>query len=271
MNAVLLIPLMLILTTVVMTSGCGDPHALLDAETKAKLEAVAQVDQVCSLPSALVSNEACNLILAGAKSKGYNFTNPRKGVAQQEQSPKLNLASLEQTAQAHSAPALAKIASKQKATAQAWDKMTPRQRWEHYKTGHGLPEWDKLKDRERYQYYAKLVATHEGIPPNIFWAQLMQESGYNPKVCSHVGACGIGQFMPATARAMGLHDRTNPWESIHKAAKYMLLNKKRAGSWELALASYNAGFGAVQRYRGIPPYKETQNYVRIIMSAHKGN
>ena len=246
------------------------------------------VAQACA-----VSEDACTLVRAGASQQsGWAFANPYEQpmeVAQQgdEGKPTAKPLPLEQVAEARPMPAAAKLAKPSVADQleaagwvpagaeaaskpKAWGDMTPRQRWEHYKAGHNLPEWESLKERERYQDYAKLVATHEGIPPDLFWAQLMQESGYDPQVCSPVGACGIGQFMPATAKAMGLHDRYDPWESIHKAAKYLLLQHKRTGSWELALASYNAGYGAVQKYGGVPPYKETQHYVRTIMKAMKG-
>lgn len=267
------LPLALLFVACFVFVGCDEsgvsPSAAKYSFDDVRSEASKEYQRIGELVAAMCGygDDSCEIARAGAKAKhGMVFQKPTKNaeVAQAGQLPKP--LPLEQVAQAYPVPTVAKVASK----ALVWGDMTPRQRWEHYKVGHGLPEWDTLKPRERYQYYAKLVAKHEGIPPDLFWAQLMQESGYDPKVCSHVGACGLGQFMPATAKAMGLHDRTDPWESIHKAAKYMLLQHKRTGSWELALAAYNAGYGAVRQYGGVPPYRETQNYVRTIMEAMKG-
>lgn len=104
-----------------------------------------------------------------------------------------------------------------------------------------------------------------GVPTKLLSALLYQESGFNPKAKSKAGAIGIAQLMPATARSYGI-DPTDPFESIRGAAMYLRDAYKEFGSWEKALAAYNAGSGAVRKYKGIPPYKETQNYVRSIMN-----
>ena len=94
-------------------------------------------------------------------------------------------------------------------------------------------------------------------------AQLKAESNFNPAVTSYVGACGIAQFMPSTARGFGI----NPWdvgESIKGQCEYMSNLMKSFGDYSLAWAGYNAGGGAVEEYGGIPPYSETQNYVSKI-------
>ena len=268
-------------------SDAGKKHyESLLAERELADQKIAKFDEIADAVAAACKGgeKACQLGATAGNSTttvegaGNNFTNvARLGTVANRQGPKPQM--MGQAAQAHPVPTTAVLAQRQKPKqevisprkAKTWDDMTVRQRWEHYKKGHNLPEWDTLKDKERYQYYTMLVATHKGIPPEIFWAQLDQETAHtwSPTICSPVGACGLGQFMPATAKAMGLHDRYDPWESIHKAADYMLLNKKRAGSWKLALASYNAGFGAVTKYKGIPPYKETQLYVKKIMSKAK--
>ena len=92
---------------------------------------------------------------------------------------------------------------------------------------------------------------------------MQQESGWNPTAKSHKGALGLAQLMPATARYLRV-DPLDPEENLEGGARYLRKQFDRFKSWRLALAAYNAGPNAVKRHGGIPPYKETQNYVRII-------
>ncbi|MEE4212538.1 MAG: transglycosylase SLT domain-containing protein [Parvularcula sp.] len=108
-----------------------------------------------------------------------------------------------------------------------------------------------------------------GISPTILAAVAKQESGFNPSARSPVGASGLMQFMPATARGMGVNP-LDPASAVDGAARMLTDLKRKFGSIELALAGYNAGPGAVQKYNGIPPYRETQNYVKRIMSMTGG-
>jgi cell wall-associated NlpC family hydrolase len=106
-----------------------------------------------------------------------------------------------------------------------------------------------------------------GIEPKLLAAVAQVESGFNPKAGSGAGAQGLMQFMPGTARGMGV----DPWDpAIDGAARLLADNRSQFGSTELALAAYNAGGGAVQRFGGIPPYAETQNYVRKVMAIAGG-
>ena len=115
--------------------------------------------------------------------------------------------------------------------------------------------------------YAKKVADDYGLPRNIFLALFNQESGWNPNAISPAGAMGVGQFMPATAKAYGI-DPMNPYQSIDATGRYLSANLRTyRGDWRKTLASYNAGAGAVAKYGGVPPYKETQNYVNSILKA----
>lgn len=110
-----------------------------------------------------------------------------------------------------------------------------------------------------------------GVPADLLRAMITQESGGKVGAVSHKGARGLMQLMPATARAMGVTDITDPRQNMMGGAKYMRrLLDMFGGNVPLALAGYNAGEGAVQKYGGIPPYKETQNYVRSIMARFGG-
>ena len=104
-----------------------------------------------------------------------------------------------------------------------------------------------------------------GVDPSLLAAVARQESGFDPQALSPAGAQGLMQFMPATARSLGV-DPLDPGSAIDGAAKYLSNLSRQFGSTELALAAYNAGPGTVSRYGGIPPYPETQNYVRSVMS-----
>ncbi len=115
-----------------------------------------------------------------------------------------------------------------------------------------------------YVAYAWQAAQKAGIDPGIFVRQINQESGFNPKAQSGAGAMGIAQFMPATAQGLGV-DPTNPLASIDAAAKLMAGYVQRYGDVGKALAAYNAGPGAVDKFGGVPPFAETQRYVQNIM------
>jgi soluble lytic murein transglycosylase-like protein len=112
---------------------------------------------------------------------------------------------------------------------------------------------------------AIFVASKFSIPQKIFVELVRQESGFAPHVVSPKGAYGPAQLMPATARALGV-DPKNPLQNLIGGAQYLKDQYANFGTWELALAAYNAGPGAVRKYGGIPPYKETQNYVRVILA-----
>lgn len=106
------------------------------------------------------------------------------------------------------------------------------------------------------------------MPAERIAATLKVESNFNPGAISHVGAIGIAQFMPATAKSFGFNPK-DPKASIRGAAKYLSQSFRLFGRWDYAHACYNAGCGAVHKYSGIPPYPETQDYVVKIEKAYK--
>jgi soluble lytic murein transglycosylase-like protein len=106
-----------------------------------------------------------------------------------------------------------------------------------------------------------------GVDPSLLRALIQQESGFDPNATSAAGAQGLTQLMPSTAAGLGVTNPYDPVQSIDGGAKYLREQLDRFGGDEqLALAAYNAGPGAVQKYGGVPPYAETQNYVRAVQA-----
>ena len=104
-----------------------------------------------------------------------------------------------------------------------------------------------------------------GVDPRLIHAVIWQESKYKTDAESHVGAQGLMQLMPAAAKRFGCEDRNDIESNVTAGTKYLrVLLKRFDGNVTLALAAYNAGEGNVDKYEGVPPFGETQNYVRII-------
>lgn len=111
----------------------------------------------------------------------------------------------------------------------------------------------------------------EGLDARLVDAVVQVESGYNPHAVSHKGAIGLMQLMPATARRLEVVDPFDPEQNVRGGVRELRrLVDQYAGDLVLALAAYNAGEGAVERYSGVPPYNETRNYVRRILSIYNG-
>ncbi len=119
------------------------------------------------------------------------------------------------------------------------------------------------KYRGEYLKLARQAARQHNIPEELFLRLVQQESGWNPTAKSHKGALGLAQLMPQTAQLLGVNPH-DPKQNLEGGARYLSWQYRKFKSWPLALAAYNAGPKAVEKHGGIPPYKETQNYVKVI-------
>ena len=123
--------------------------------------------------------------------------------------------------------------------------------------------------RNSYDSYIRASADRHGIDPALMKAMMHTESAFNPNARSPVGAQGLMQLMPATARRFKVSNPWNPADNIEGSAKYIAwLMKRFNNNVEFAVAGYNAGEGNVDKYNGIPPFKETRNYVKSVMSRY---
>lgn len=118
----------------------------------------------------------------------------------------------------------------------------------------------------RYDGYIAEAAALYQLPLHFLRAVVKTESNFNHRVVSGAGAMGLMQLMPRTAASMGVRDPFDPRQNIFGGARFLrLLANRFGGDLVLTVAAYNAGPGAVERYRGVPPYAETQRYVRRVL------
>lgn len=112
---------------------------------------------------------------------------------------------------------------------------------------------------------AREAANRHGVDPDLFERLVSAESGGNPRAVSPAGAMGLAQLMPATAQVLGVEDPFDPVQNLDGGARYLRSMMDRFGDPRLAVAAYNAGPGAVQRYGSVPPYPETVAYVARVL------
>jgi hypothetical protein len=122
--------------------------------------------------------------------------------------------------------------------------------------------------RDTYLPIIQEIAEKYGMDPLLIYRVIEVESGFNPNACSSANAMGLMQLIPETANSLNVKDPYDPYENIQAGVRYLKMQLDRFGSIELALAAYNAGPGAVENYGGVPPFKETLNYVKIIMERY---
>ncbi|TGL55587.1 lytic transglycosylase domain-containing protein [Leptospira kemamanensis] len=113
------------------------------------------------------------------------------------------------------------------------------------------------------------IAEAQGMDPNLVKAMVKAESGFKPKAVSPKGAMGLMQLMPDTAESLGVKDPFDPEENVQGGVKFLKGLMKEFKDPEQAIAAYNAGPGAVKRYKGIPPYEETKQYVSKVKRFYK--
>ena len=116
----------------------------------------------------------------------------------------------------------------------------------------------------KYLPMAEKAAAKFGVPKDLFTRLVQRESNWNPRAESHKGAIGLAQLMPETARRLGV-DPTDPKANLEGGALYLKQQYMRFRSWRLAIAAYNAGPDAVEKYDSVPPYPETEAYVLAIL------
>jgi soluble lytic murein transglycosylase-like protein len=108
------------------------------------------------------------------------------------------------------------------------------------------------------------------VDPSLIKAVIANESGFNAAATSGVGAQGLMQLMPSTAQGLGVSDAYDPAQNVWGGTRYLRgLLDRFGGNMQLAVAAYNAGPGAVEKYSGVPPYAETQNYVQNVLASYE--
>ena len=144
--------------------------------------------------------------------------------------------------------------------------------WILYGARYGNRQWTRSSvvnqvNRNRYTQDITQIAAQYSLDPALMHAVISAESAYNPSAVSNKGAMGLMQLMPDTARRFGVQDPFDPIANMHGGARYLRWLIDRFNNTYLAVAAYNAGEGAVERYgNSIPPYEETQIYVTRVLN-----
>jgi soluble lytic murein transglycosylase-like protein len=135
-------------------------------------------------------------------------------------------------------------------------------------------DWDAASnmqspERQQIASWVRRLAPDYGLDPNLILAMILTESNFDPRARSSANALGLMQLIPSTANRFGVKDRADPIQNLHGGMAYMRwLLSFFGGDLRLSLAGYNAGERAVEKYLGVPPYRETQNYIQKVLRAY---
>lgn len=250
--------ILLCVGTFSMVSSAGNKIKLEDVvsdESKRYRETAKDVASVCNL-----GENQCILAILGATTENptYVFKNPYEEKQQQQQEKQQQQPAVTKNTNFEIIP-----------TAQAEEKTPSIVRYSGPLTGNSTRHGDvDHKVKMEMKWRALEVAQKEGIPHEIFFSLIKHESGWNPSATSSGGARGATQLLPSTAKGLKVKI-DNPIENLTGGARYLKAQKEKFGSWKLALAAYNAGPNAVKKYKGIPPFEETKQYVQAIADTVK--
>jgi soluble lytic murein transglycosylase len=130
-------------------------------------------------------------------------------------------------------------------------------------------ELESRRNTRAYDPLVERIGRESGVPPALVKAVIHAESFFDPRAVSHKGAMGLMQLMPATARSLGVAEPFTAEQNVEGGARYLRTLRERFGNWTMALAAYNAGPEAVTKFGGVPPYRETQTYVRQVLTYYR--
>lgn len=191
-----------------------------------------------------------------AQLQGYVNTNTMQPSTLQGQVPATGVQPFQEVLQSTAQSQFGSLLTNPTATTQVQAQISPQPELRNYA---------QVSKPQLLSMISKISAKH-GVDEKLVKAVIKQESGFNPKAKSHCGAMGLMQLMPGTAKTLGVKDAFNPVQNVDGGVRHLKwLLSKYNGNVVLALAAYNAGSGAVDKYDGVPPYKETQNYVKSIL------
>lgn len=137
------------------------------------------------------------------------------------------------------------------------------------KHGRPRPARSFARQNESYDGVIRLASRTHGVPAALVKAVIAAESAFDPGALSPKGAMGLMQLMPGTAKDLGVDEPFHDEKNVHAGTRYLRWLFDRYGDWLRTLAAYNAGPEAVERYGGVPPYRETREYVQRVLSYYR--